>query len=81
MKFNFVVVFCALLVGFGLGAYLYSQYSPDAEKKQIPVKPFYVIEKNAIDVVTSKYTLVDKNGYQFTIDDSDNRYEIGDSIK
>lgn len=51
------------------------------KEKTIPVKPFYVIGKKQIDVVSSRYLLVDKNGYIFTVDDSDMKYYIGDSIE
>lgn len=48
--------------------------------KKIPQNPFYIMQKDGSNYLTTKYTLVDKNGYQFEIIEQE-RHNVGDTIR
>lgn len=47
----------------------------------VPVKPFYVIEKDASDYLSCKYTILDANMNRFEFVDDRDKYNLGDTIK
>lgn len=51
------------------------------EDRPVPVKPFYVIEKDASDYLSCKYTILDANKNQFEFVDERDKYNLGDTIK
>ena len=72
-----------ICLAFGAGGCVDSAWDKEqaAKANRLPVKPFVIINKDAISPEVAVYYYIDKNYYRWQFEDYISKYSIGDTIK